>query len=234
MICTAIYDKNEKNRKTLRDWITEYLMQQEMDMDVLWLTKEIIIEKLCSLSYRMQIAFISLEDGFGVSLGKMLYSVNPECRIIYYASKDYDIKQLLSTRPIGYYLLSEGKQQFFSVFSKVFDEMRSSINVFSFETRGEIHFIPMRQILYLQSDLKYAIIHTLNGESKLYSKLSPLEKKLSNDFVRIHKSFIVNSAFVSCISKKEHTVLLKNGEVLPISAVNYDSSLDKFRKLNLV
>lgn len=231
MICAAVYEKTEQNRKLLRDWIADYIMQKEMDIDILWFTKDISIEKLSAFASKIQLAFVSTDNASGIVFGKMLYSLNPECRIIYYSSKDFDIRQLLCTRPAGLYFWSEGKKRFLSALDMVINEIKRSSDVFVCETRGALHLIPMAHIKYLQSDLKYVIIHTLDGEIRVYSKLSPLADKLSNDFVRIHKSYIVNIRFIKSVNKKDHTVIISNDEVLPISAVNYDSSLDKIRKL---
>lgn len=231
MICISIFDKTEKNRKLLRDWIADYTMKKEIDIDLLWFTKEITIEKFKAFAFKSQLALVSVDDASGIRFGKMLYSFNPECRIIYYSSKEFDISKLLFTRPAGVFLRREGNLRFMSVLNNAIEEIKQSSNIFVFETRGMINLIPMTHILYLQSDLKYVIIHTLDEEIRIYSKLSQLAEKLNNEFVRIHKSFIVNFRFIESVNKKQHTVNISNGQELPVSAVNYDSALKKIRKL---
>lgn len=231
MLCISIFDKTEKNRNLLRDWIADYIMKKEIDINLLWFTKEITIEKFKAFAFKSQLALVSIDDASGIRFGKMLHLLNPECRIIYYCSKDYDISKLLFTRPAGIFFWQEGYLRFLSVLDNIIEEIKRSSNIFLYETRGMIYLIPMAHILYFQSDLKYVIIHTLDEEIRIYSKLSPVEELLSNDFMRIHKSYIVNSRFIKCVNKKDHTVIISNGEVLPISAINYDSSLDKIRKL---
>ena len=67
-------------------------------------------------------------------------------------------------------------------------------------------------------------------EKQILAKLSEMEPLAGDAFVRIHKSYIVNSYYVDCVRKKNHTVELLNGEILPISTANYEATLKKFRK----
>ncbi len=231
MIFTAVFDTKELNRKLIREWIAAYLISKEMDMNVLWFTKTSSERKIKELVSDIQIALISLDDNYGKSIGEHLYRLNPECRIIYYSSKPQELSSLMTTRPVGFFLWNEGKDAFSKKLDEVVYELFQSNNVFHHETKSEIFLIPYRNILYFQSDLKHVIVHNVSGNnSEFFSKLSHLEEKLTKDFVRIHKSYIVNSYYVDCVSKKNHTVELLNGEILPISTANYEATLKKFRK----
>ncbi len=232
MICTSVYDTNEKNRNQLREWIADYLIRAGMDMDVLWFTKDFSEEKINGLPIVTHIALISLDDKAGFEIGRKLYKSNPDCRIFYYSVKQQDAMALLPTRPICIYLWSEGKEAFQQKLEMVFNDILFSQKVFYYETKKEISFIPYRDILYLQSDLKHVRIHNVNmAEDVIFAKLSQLEIKLDSNFVRIHKSYIVNSCHVHSIDKKNHTVKLLNSEVLPVSDAQYDIVITKFKDL---
>lgn len=231
MICTSVYDTNQKNRNQIREWIVDYLIRVGMDMDILWFTKGFSEEKIHK-PIVMHIALVSLDDEAGFEIGKKLYKMNPECRILYYSARQQDVPALLPTRPICVYLWHEGKEVFQQKLRMVLDDISHSQNNFYLETRKDIFFIPYRDILYLQSDLKHVRIHSLDTTENIISaKLSQLEPKLDSHFVRIHKSYIVNSCHVRSIDKKNHTVMLLNGEVLPISDAQYDAAVKKFRDL---
>lgn len=232
MICTSVYETNEKNRSRLREWIADYLIRVGMDMDILWFTKGFFEEKINGLPNVTDIALVSLDDKAGFEIGKKLYKLNPDCRIFYYSAKQPDVVALLSTRPICIYLWNEGKEAFQQKLGMVLDDILFSRNIFYYETKKKIFLIPYKDILYFQSDLKHVRIHNVNAtENVIFAKLSQLEIKLDSHFVRIHKSYIVNSCHVYSIDKRNHTVMLINSEVLPISDAQYDTAAAKFRNL---
>ena len=232
MICMAVYDTNEKNRNLIREWMTDYLIRVGMDMDILWFTKGFLEERINEQPIVMHMALVSLDDEAGGTIGRKLYKLNPECRIFYYSAEQQDVQTLLPTRPICFYRWTDGKETFQQKLEMVLNDILLSQNIFYYETKKEIFFIPYRDILYFQSDLKHVRIHSVNTEENIiFAKLSQLESKLDSHFVRIHKSYIINSYHVHSIDKKEHMVKLLNGEVLPISDAQYDMVVKKFRGL---
>lgn len=82
------------------------------------------------------------------------------------------------------------------------------------------------QIRYIESNAHQLLIHTISGEVSLYEKLDVYEKKLHKDFLRVHKSFLVNMQYIRRIEMKE--VTLQDGTVLPVSKTRYSVSRDKY------
>ncbi|MBK9736471.1 MAG: LytTR family transcriptional regulator [Saprospiraceae bacterium] len=76
-------------------------------------------------------------------------------------------------------------------------------------------------ILYLKADSNYTEINYTDGSKKLLSKtLKVLEDILpSQQFFRIHKSYLVNAAHITDIilSTHERAVKLVGGQMLPLS-----------------
>lgn len=94
-----------------------------------------------------------------------------------------------------------------------------------------MHLVYIRDILYLEGDDHYVIYHLSDlcdiKESRMREKVSNcLEKYSSYDFVRIHKSLLVNLRHVSYIDKKTNTVQMDNGEILPI-ALRYKKDVEE-------
>ncbi|AYQ31645.1 LytTR family transcriptional regulator [Runella sp. SP2] len=89
------------------------------------------------------------------------------------------------------------------------------------------------QIVYMQSEVNYTRLFLKSGKSYLESKtLKHFNEVLGNvDFVRIHKSYLVNAKHI--VAMTPDNVLLLNGEELPISrrkrrALKKDNALTKF------
>lgn len=230
MICGAVFDTNENSRTRIRQWIIRYLMQASREMDMLWFTEAVSDEKIAKYSSRIHFALICLDDEAGAEIGQNLYRENPACRICYYRTEPCDLVPLLSSRPISFYLWKKGEKAFTQTLDAITNELSTSKDLFQYETRRDLYLIPLRNILYVQSDLKYVVIHTVSGtEERLFAKLSQVEDKLNSRFVRVHKSFIVNSDYVTFVDKKEHTVVLAGGEHIPISEAQYEQAMQKFR-----
>lgn len=91
--------------------------------------------------------------------------------------------------------------------------------------------VPLQDILYFQSDNREVIIYTIDNKDQFYGKLSDLEKDLADSFfLRVHKSFIVNSNFISVIEKS--SVVLKKDVLIPLGKM-YGDSLLKFLENNM-
>lgn len=82
------------------------------------------------------------------------------------------------------------------------------------------HVIDLDEIMYVEADSNYSIFHLRKGDKIVISKpLKEFELYLEEgNFMRIHKSVIINFRFVTEYSSKNGTqVILKNGVTLPVS-----------------
>ena len=89
---------------------------------------------------------------------------------------------------------------------------------------SKIEMIPFEEIYYIESYGDYARIHSTQGKFLKQKTMKELEDLLGTDFLRIHRSFLVNT---TCIQKLElyeknsYLLLLKNGEKLAVSKSGY-------------
>ena len=57
--------------------------------------------------------------------------------------------------------------------------------------RGNLRLIPLEDVLYLQADEKYVVVHHTHGEDLIEEPLRKLEEEFSAQFVRIHRNCLV-------------------------------------------
>lgn len=90
---------------------------------------------------------------------------------------------------------------------------------------GVIKIIPVADINYLEADDDYVKLSTSDGAFYKNKTMSFFEQTLdSNQFIRIHRSYIINLAQVTKIELKEkdsYIVLLKSDIWLPVSKTGY-------------
>lgn len=81
------------------------------------------------------------------------------------------------------------------------------------------NIINLQEIAYFQAAQSYSIIVWANGETLM--KTRPMKKYIPNleaqGWCRIHRSYMVNPTFIGHISEDRNSILLQNGESLPIS-----------------
>lgn len=240
MFCIGLYETEKLRRGKMRERIVRYAMQTDLEVSILYITDAASQTDIGKHTKQMQIALLSMDSPGYMMLGKQIYQGNSECRICFYKSESCDLESVLETRPIGFYRWEEraespqalqGKVNEDRVFLNKLDlivkDVLSSGGVFRYETRKNMFLLPLRDILYFQSDLKYVDIHLLDHpDQRIYGRLSDIEQvlesnNLSNRFIRIHKSYIVNLQHIALLDKMTHTVAITNGEQLPISNAQY-------------
>jgi two-component system LytT family response regulator len=90
---------------------------------------------------------------------------------------------------------------------------------------GKIKIIPVNHIQYLEAADDYVKIHTPDGAFLKNRTMAHFEKLLPlQQFIRIHRSYIVNVQLISRIDPYEkdgHLILLSTGMRLPVSKTGY-------------
>jgi DNA-binding LytR/AlgR family response regulator len=99
---------------------------------------------------------------------------------------------------------------------------------FSYYVRPDYIHIPLNDIVYFASEGRRTHIISGGYRDTFYQKLDDIETMLIHKnahFIRIHKSYLVNSLFISCYSRD--FVTLTTGEKLRISKYEYYRILNK-------
>jgi len=90
---------------------------------------------------------------------------------------------------------------------------------------SNIKILPIAEVHYLEAYDDYVKIHTPTEVFLKKKTLSHFESTLEEkDFVRIHRSFLVNISQVTRVEPMEkdtHIVVLKSGVKLPVSKTGY-------------
>lgn len=89
----------------------------------------------------------------------------------------------------------------------------------------KINIIPVENINYLEAQDDYVMIHTVEGKFLKQKTMKYFETHLPvENFVRIHRSYILNINFmrqIELFEKESHKVILKNDTRLPVSKSGY-------------
>ncbi|MEM7161808.1 MAG: response regulator transcription factor [Bacteroidota bacterium] len=149
-----------------------------------------------------------------------------------FALESYDLQALdYLLKPITFHRFYKAVDRYLSS-ANAQAETKSSSNLeesFILMRAGSIHHkIFEREIMFIESNKDYITIHKNDGE-KITSKyrISLIESELSsNDFLRVHRSFIINTQLIKAFSA--HDIHVGDHEI-PIGA-SYKESTVAFLK----
>lgn len=90
---------------------------------------------------------------------------------------------------------------------------------------SKIRIVPLHEVIMLEAADDYVKIHTAKGAFLKKRTMQSFEANLpSSQFVRVHRSYIVNIAQITRIDpmeKENHVALLKDGPSVPVSKAGY-------------
>ncbi|XOV93199.1 MAG: LytR/AlgR family response regulator transcription factor [Bacteroidota bacterium] len=88
------------------------------------------------------------------------------------------------------------------------------------------HQVPivMDNIRFIESLADYVMIHQVDGKTMTKEKISVLEESLPSNFIRIHRSFIVNKRWITAFNS-EHVVMID--EKIPVSRTYKKKALEE-------
>ncbi|MGK7395015.1 MAG: LytR/AlgR family response regulator transcription factor [Candidatus Cyclobacteriaceae bacterium M3_2C_046] len=105
------------------------------------------------------------------------------------------------------------------------DQEKESIDRVVVKTGSKIKIIPVQQIKYLEAQDDYVMIYTEEGKFLKQKTMKKFESQLNGlDFIRIHRSYIVNVNLihqVELFEKSSYRLTLKTGHKLPVSKSGY-------------
>ena len=179
---------------------------------------------------------INMPEITGLSLAKI---INKKAKIIFTtAYRDYAVEGF-NLNVVDYLLKPIAFDRFLEAIQKVFDtETNQSLSQMLPESQKDFMFvrsqrkmvkIDFNDILYVESLGDYVKIFTNNQAIVTRETITNIEAKLSsNNFIRIHRSFIISFKGISSYTNEFVEV---NGKALPISRSYKEAVLQKLAEV---
>lgn len=169
---------------------------------------------------------IELADGNGIELGEYIREElqDFQMKIVYLSHEPKYAMQLFQTEPMDFLIKPIRKEPLEGVLQRFFRQQTRMQKVFLYKRGHGVGQIPYNSILYFQSMNHKVVIHTTGGQREFYGKLKEVEDTAPENFIRIHKSYLVNENFI--VQFQYEKIILQNEQILTISK-SYRSEIQK-------
>jgi hypothetical protein len=108
-----------------------------------------------------------------------------------------------------------------SLFQRLSDDYQGMVvspeNALIFHAGASVIRVPRASLLYVEAIGKKLELWTARQRFSVYASLADLEQTLKNDFVRCHRSFLINLAAVERVDFSRMEARMRGGSVVPIS-----------------
>lgn len=173
---------------------------------------------------------IVLPDGSGLAWMQKAHEKGADFDVVYISSFEPDLVLLANSRPYGFIRKEAGQEALEDALSALLDawfqdDKFVSPQRFFYTCKEGAFCLAKRQILYFEKEARRIIPHTDSGpEPAFYATmkglLEDIDRQGLEDFVQISQAHVVHIPQIEKLDSKKWVLILKNGEILPIST-NY-------------
>lgn len=161
---------------------------------------------------------IEMQELDGISAGHFLRhrQTDEDVQIIYTSSNSTYAMQLFENRPFDFLLKPFREETFGVVMDRYLGYRMHGADFFHFITKRSTMTLRIGDIIYFETQRNRLLVHTATASYECYGKLDEvIGRAFASRFLRIHKSFYVNYAFIETLTAEE--VRLTTGQVLQVS-----------------
>ena len=140
---------------------------------------------------------LSPEENYtGLEIANYIAKISPATRFVFITGYSKYALESFAVHPFDYLLKPVKKDKIFEVLNELAKEYgpqsQSRPNRIVVQSGQEMVFLAPSEIFFFEKQGKKAFVHTRSGVYELGRSLNALADFLSKEFVRTHKSFIVN------------------------------------------
>lgn len=163
------------------------------------------------------IALLDIEMGAmdGVTLAKRIRRDNETIQLVFITGFPDFLAEGYEVSALHYLMKPVAKEKLFAVLDRAAANLAKTEKRLAVTFDRETAFLPLRQILYIEAQKQYVLIHTEEQTYRRKTTLSDTMGELDEYFFQCQRSFVVNLRHVLRI--KSDCVELKNGTQVPIS-----------------
>lgn len=218
----GICDDGENICASIENMLLQYAKEKKVQVEVqVWYTGEGLKDYL-EQGNHLDILFLDIElfKMTGIEVGSYIRNVldNMGLQIIYISGKASYALQLFKTQPMDFLVKPILQEHIDHAMDMAIKIIKKRSERFEFRQGKDYYYIAMGDIVYFESKGKKIKIITSHDTYEIYGRLKNIVKGLTDDFIMIHQSYVINKEYV--LRYTYEMVELVNGTILTISKVN--------------
>lgn len=225
----GICDDGKNVCTSIENMLLQYAKEKNIQVDTnVWYSGESLRDYLVSGGY-LDMLFLDIElfKMTGIEAGSYIRNQldNMRLQIVYISGKASYAQQLFKTQPLDFLVKPILQEQIDEVMDMALKIIKKRNERFEFQQGKEYYYVPMGDIVYMVSERRKIKVVTMKAAFEFYGKLKEAAKCLSEDFIMIHQSYIINMEYVFRYTYE--MVELMDGTILTISPANRKLVRDK-------
>lgn len=227
----AICDDDKNLRETLKRYTEAWAGKKGVSVTVTEYEKSETFLFHWSPAEHFDLLFLDIQmaDMTGMELAEVIRKIDKKLPIAFVTgSKDY-VFDGYRVGAINYLLKPVSEKDCANCLDRIYEDLASdSTQYLLIASNGKTQKLYYHDIYYFESFAHDIVVHTKNAGTFAFRKnISELESELAGtEFIRTHRSFLVNMNYVSSIKKTELT--MENGANIQISRANWKLTNNAF------
>lgn len=222
MLKIGICDDDGTQLEQIHNWINEELFQRTEIEVVRFSSGEEVVAAIEKEQFDVHVLFmdIHMKKLDGMETAKYIREQRMDVDIIFLTVSRQYVYNGYIHKAYAYLLKPVEETTFKKVLNQYVDEWEQDSGYLEVNTFGGMRKIWLNRVLYFTSDVRVIDAHFVNETIRFYGKLDEIEQQITDaDFLRCHKSFLVNKNKIDKMSRES---VIVHGETIPVSRSRYE------------
>lgn len=217
----AICDDEQTQLELIASAVSAWSTRNSYTCDVTMFTsaEAFLFEYEDNKAYDILLLDVEMKSISGIELAKRIRKDNGSVEIIFISSHFEFIGEGYDVDALHYLIKPISDDKLIQVLNKAAEKLSVEPPSVIISCDGETVKLFESDILYVEAFLHYIMIRTRDNAYKIKESISAFEQKLSDDFYRIHRSYLVSLKHITKISRTSVNI---GKTELPLSRGKYD------------
>lgn len=217
----AICDDEQTQLELIASAVSAWSTRNSYTCDVTMFTsaEAFLFEYEDNKTYDILLLDVEMKSISGIELAKRIRKDNGSVEIIFISSHFEFIGEGYDVDALHYLIKPISDDKLIQVLNKAAEKLSVEPPSVIISCDGETVKLFESDILYVEAFLHYIMIRTRDNAYKIKESISAFEQELSDDFYRIHRSYLVSLKHITKISRTSVNI---GKTELPLSRGKYD------------
>lgn len=198
--------------------IQTFFKSKNIDPSIAFFSDEEVVRKLCQDACAFDIIFMDIDLGGqqdGVEISRKLRAHAPQVPIIFITSLENRAIDGYDVDAFSFIVKKKYEEKLPLVLEKLWKQLYEA-KTLTITEKNEIHVLPIKEILWIESEGRTSLVHTVNATYTDIRSIQNMAVVLTDtDFMECFKSVFVNVEKIKSVNAD--TITLINDHKLPVS-----------------